>query len=166
MATSSSVDNPSVRAMETTHSIHDSSIHYDHVSSAATTLHDAPTESHALAVADYDEKGVAEEDHDEDEVRDLGWHENIEEMPHPLVAGLTNEDLWMLIRRFNKVCRWKYNMTNEVLIIFVANVPCQGHYVRSTRWPGSQYCQGRGVLARQVTREHRAALYDGGTYQS
>ncbi|KAI9883449.1 MAG: hypothetical protein M1823_004783 [Watsoniomyces obsoletus] len=88
--------------METASSIHGPSIYDDHVSSAATTLHDAPTESHALAVADYDEKGVAEEDHDEPEVRDLGWHENVEELPHPLVAGLTNEDLWLLIRRFDK----------------------------------------------------------------
>ena len=67
------------------------------------TLHDEPTESHALAVADHDEKGVAQQYHTEPEIKDLGWHEDVEKVPTPLVAGLPNEELWALIRRFNKV---------------------------------------------------------------
>ncbi|KAF2226447.1 hypothetical protein BDZ85DRAFT_229809 [Elsinoe ampelina] len=59
------------------------------------------TASHALAMADHDEKGVAQEDHDE-EVRDLGWNEPKEQIPAPLVGGLENEELWILVRRFNK----------------------------------------------------------------
>ncbi|KAL3428452.1 hypothetical protein PVAG01_01960 [Phlyctema vagabunda] len=62
---------------------------------------DLPTESHALANADHDEKGAAQLDHGQTEVRDLGWNEKPEAIP-PLVGGLPNEELWTLIRRFNK----------------------------------------------------------------
>ncbi|KAH6363630.1 hypothetical protein HBI34_169780 [Parastagonospora nodorum] len=71
-----------------------------------TTLLDAPTESHALALeaakaADPTEAGVAQIPHDE-EVVDLGWNEPKEHVARPLVGGLSNEDLWLLVRRFNK----------------------------------------------------------------
>ncbi|RPA93927.1 hypothetical protein L873DRAFT_1703435 [Choiromyces venosus 120613-1] len=62
----------------------------------------APTESHALAVADHDEKGAAQIGHGEPEVKDLGWNERVERVPQPLVGGLPNEELWTLVRRFNK----------------------------------------------------------------
>ena len=68
----------------------------------APSLADSPTMSHALAVADHDEKGVAQESHDE-VARDLGWHEKDEKVPDPLVGGIANEQLWLLLRRFNKV---------------------------------------------------------------
>jgi hypothetical protein len=61
-----------------------------------------PTESHALANADHDEKGAAQHDHGETEVKNLGWNENPKKIPE-LVGGLPNEELWTLIRRFNKV---------------------------------------------------------------
>lgn len=64
---------------------------------------EAPTESHALAQADHEEKGAAQEEHFEAEVRDLGWNEQPQEVPAPLVGGMQNEELWMLVRRFNKV---------------------------------------------------------------
>jgi hypothetical protein len=60
------------------------------------------TESHALANADHDEKGAAQHDHGEVEVRNLGWNEKPSKIPD-LVGGLPNEELWTLIRRFNKV---------------------------------------------------------------
>ncbi|RKU39812.1 hypothetical protein DL546_000861 [Coniochaeta pulveracea] len=60
-----------------------------------------PTLSHALALDDHDEKGLAQQDHDH-EVLDLGWNEEKKNIPAPLVGGLQNEDLWMLVRRFNK----------------------------------------------------------------
>ena len=66
------------------------------------SLTQEPTASHALAMADHDEKGLAQENHD-NEVKDLGWHESNEKIPSPLVGGLPNDDLWILIRRFNKV---------------------------------------------------------------
>ena len=73
----------------------------------ATTIRDAPTESHALAheaanAAHPDEKGAAQVDHQQ-EVVNLGWNEPKEHVENPLVYGLTNEDLWLLVRRFNKV---------------------------------------------------------------
>jgi hypothetical protein len=66
------------------------------------TITDEPTESHALAVADHDEKGAAQAEH-EAEVVNLGWNEPPQQIANPLVGGLANEDLWVLVRRFNKV---------------------------------------------------------------
>jgi hypothetical protein len=73
----------------------------------ATTLLDAPTESHALAMeaakaTHPTEAGAAQVPHDE-EVVDLGWNEPKELIARPLVGGLSNDDLWLLVRRFNKV---------------------------------------------------------------
>lgn len=70
-----------------------------------TTLTDKPTESHALAMEaahNPEEKGAAQVDHGE-EVVNLGWNEPEEAVENPLVGGLSNEDLWVLVRRFNKV---------------------------------------------------------------
>lgn len=63
-----------------------------------------PTDSHELANANHEEKGAAQVDHGQTEVRDLGWNENPSDIPNPVVGGLPNEELWTLIRRFNKVC--------------------------------------------------------------
>jgi hypothetical protein len=62
-----------------------------------------PTNSHELANADHEEKGAAQMDHGQTEVRDLGWNEESANVPQ-LVGGLPNDELWTLIRRFNKVC--------------------------------------------------------------
>ncbi len=75
-----------------------------HKDEVAQSLADAPTISHALAVADHDEKGHAQEVHD-NEVKDLGWNEPEEAIPSPLVGRLSNDDLWILLRRFNKASR-------------------------------------------------------------
>ncbi|KAF1947959.1 hypothetical protein EJ02DRAFT_449427 [Clathrospora elynae] len=71
-----------------------------------TTLLDAPTESHALALESAksvpeEERGAAQVEHG-NEVVDLGWNEPKELVARPLVGGLANEDLWLLVRRFNK----------------------------------------------------------------
>lgn len=73
----------------------------------SSTLLNAPTESHALALQAAKathpaEQGAAQVDHNE-EVVDLGWNEPKEHVAKPLVGGLSNEDLWLLVRRFNKV---------------------------------------------------------------
>lgn len=68
----------------------------------ANHLTDEPTLSHALATDDHEEKGAAQMDHDHEDVADLGWHKKKDGMPDPLVGGLDNEELWLLIRRFNK----------------------------------------------------------------
>ena len=39
------------------------------------------------------------------EVKDFGWNSKPDAVPSPLVYGLSNEDLYALIRRFNKVRR-------------------------------------------------------------
>ncbi|KAI2622768.1 hypothetical protein GGS26DRAFT_583882 [Hypomontagnella submonticulosa] len=67
----------------------------------ANSITEEPTLSHALATDDHEEKGLAQREHD-DEVADLGWNEKKGEISAPLVGGLDNEDLWLLIRRFNK----------------------------------------------------------------
>jgi hypothetical protein len=74
------------------------------VTDAAQNLTEEPTASHALAQADVDVKGVAQLAHNA-EVKDLGWNEPPEKIPAPLVGGMDNEELWVLVRRFNKVCR-------------------------------------------------------------
>lgn len=86
---------------------------------AAPTLRDEPTLSHALAMAGDAEpeavtvvngeavppteatKGAAQREHDA-EVVNLGWHEPKREIAEPLVGGMDNEELWLLVRRFNK----------------------------------------------------------------
>lgn len=72
-------------------------------SSKSAITSDVPTDSHALASGDHDEKGAAQEEHFGAEVKDLGWVNKPKEDLAPLVGGLKNEELWMLIRRFNKV---------------------------------------------------------------
>jgi hypothetical protein len=79
-----------------------------------------PTESHALANADHDMKGAAQVDHGAVEVRDLGWNKDEKTIP-PLVGGLPNEELWTLIRRFNKVFH-PDRITLTVLTLVIANV--------------------------------------------
>lgn len=91
----------------------------------AEAVEEVPTDSHALAQEaatgeNVDERGYAQRPHyespnnvggeggntgvrTETEVKDLGWHEKEEEVPNPLVGGLPNEELWTLVRRFNKV---------------------------------------------------------------
>lgn len=61
------------------------------------------TDSHALANARPDEEGAAQLEHYETEVKDLGWAEHPKDVPNPLAGGLPNEELWTLVRRFNKV---------------------------------------------------------------
>jgi len=65
------------------------------------SITEKPTISHELAMADTDDKGAAQQDHDE-EVINLGWNESPQKIPSPLVGGLSNEDLWVMVRRFNK----------------------------------------------------------------
>ncbi|KAK3689027.1 hypothetical protein B0T22DRAFT_490571 [Podospora appendiculata] len=60
------------------------------------------TLSHALANDGQDVKGRAQQDHAEDEVLDLGWNEEKKDIAAPLVGGMDNEELWLLVRRFNK----------------------------------------------------------------
>jgi Protein of unknown function (DUF3292) len=73
------------------------------VTETTAPLESAPTDSHALATQDHEEKGASQVVHGDAEVKDLGWDENPKHIPAPLVGGLPNEELWTLVRRFNKV---------------------------------------------------------------
>uniref|UniRef100_A0A8H7NNR9 Uncharacterized protein n=1 Tax=Bionectria ochroleuca TaxID=29856 RepID=A0A8H7NNR9_BIOOC len=65
-----------------------------------------PTESHALAedaqTGEVDQKGSCQFNHNDTEVKNLGWNDDVDKIPQPLVGGIENENLWTLIRRFNK----------------------------------------------------------------
>ncbi|UNI15981.1 hypothetical protein JDV02_002462 [Purpureocillium takamizusanense] len=67
---------------------------------------EAPTASHALADESLNDESVAQGasqvQHDDIEVRNLGWNDEAQRVPRPVVGGLTNEQLWTLIRRFDK----------------------------------------------------------------
>lgn len=67
---------------------------------------EVPTASHALAEesiqADAENKGASQIEHDEIEVKNIGWNKELHQVPQPVVGGLGNEELWVLIRRFNK----------------------------------------------------------------
>lgn len=71
----------------------------------ANALHEEPTMSHALANSNRAQpmKGAAQVDAGPiaDDVRNLGW-EGVK-APAPLIGGLDNEEVWQLVRRFNKV---------------------------------------------------------------
>lgn len=62
-----------------------------------------PTDSHVLSQVEPEEKGLTQQAGDTDELTDLGWSASHEHIEEPLIAGLSNEDLWLFIRRFDKV---------------------------------------------------------------
>lgn len=72
--------------------------------SSSASASNAPSDSHALAIesADHDIKGAVQQNHAAGEVRDMGWNDRPTNVPTPLVAKLPNDELWALVRRFNK----------------------------------------------------------------
>ena len=67
------------------------------------TIPEGQTDSHVLSKIKLDEKGLSQKAGDTAETTDLGWNKPREHIEEPLIAGIPNEDLWMLIRRFDKV---------------------------------------------------------------
>lgn len=65
--------------------------------------HNAPTDSHALARAEVEEPSLIHTSPDDEATTDIGWRQQPHEFDEHIVGGIPNEDLWMLIRRFNKV---------------------------------------------------------------
>ena len=113
----------------------------------ATTIVDAPTESHELALEAA--KGInpdhgtgrAQEAHGE-EVLDLGWNAPKEHVEAPLVGGLSNEDVWLLVRRFNKVVQTLARSSPSLVTDkFVANVPCERDSDCTAWVPGHEHCR-------------------------
>lgn len=69
---------------------------------------ETPTASHALA-EDEDAPALATKmaahqvsQQQEVEVKDLGWNRDKNGAPPPMIRGLQNEELWTLVRRFDK----------------------------------------------------------------
>lgn len=58
------------------------------------------------------------------ELTDLGWNDHVDRVPEPLVKGMSNEDVWTLVRRFDKV-RSLYSSFFKMLIWLLANVSRQ-----------------------------------------
>jgi hypothetical protein len=104
------------------------------ITDAAQNLTEEPTASHALAQADIDVKGLAQLPHNA-EVKDLGWNEPPSKIPAPLVGGMDNEELWVLVRRFNKVSTQKPLSIGLFGLTPAANVPCQGVPLSRARQP-------------------------------
>ncbi|KAJ5155866.1 hypothetical protein N7492_008669 [Penicillium capsulatum] len=61
-----------------------------------------PTDSHVISQLEPDEKGLAQQTSESADLTDLGWSNPADCIEEPLIVGLANEDLWMLIRRFDK----------------------------------------------------------------
>jgi Protein of unknown function (DUF3292) len=70
--------------------------------SSQSPLQEKSSDSHALAMADHDVKGAAQEAGKTSDVTDLGWRSPPKDIDR-LVGKLPNEELWTLVRRFNKV---------------------------------------------------------------
>ena len=63
-----------------------------------------PTDSHILSQTNSDDDGLVSKAANENETLDIGWGTLApDDLNERIVAGISNEDLWMLIRRFNKV---------------------------------------------------------------
>ena len=70
--------------------------------------YNGPTDSHILSQTkpqDNEAKGLAHRagENEPGQVSDIGWGSS-DTVQERVVPGLSNEDLFMLIRRFNKVC--------------------------------------------------------------
>ena len=82
---------------------------------SSSNASNAPSDSHALANAHHEEKGAVQKNHAEGEVRDMGWRDHPADVPRPLVGGLPNDELWTLVRRFNKQM-YHVKATNDPLL--------------------------------------------------
>lgn len=60
-------------------------------------------------VPDDRQKGSAQVPHRQEV--DLGWNIDHANIPNPMITGVDNEDVWILIRRFNNVSHY-YNPTH------------------------------------------------------
>jgi len=66
--------------------------------SLTTSKDTLPTSSHALAAVDEDEILTLDS-----QAGNLGWNKSPDEMANPIIEGIENDEVWMLLRRFNKL---------------------------------------------------------------
>ncbi|PWN23342.1 hypothetical protein BCV69DRAFT_280951 [Microstroma glucosiphilum] len=101
-----SVANATARALgDSATTAHESGDHHEkdhgeipkaHPNDVPDRMKDHPHLDHPPAVASGDEVRPAEP-----EIQDLGWSED-PKVPQPVIFGATNENVWVLVRRFNK----------------------------------------------------------------
>lgn len=113
---------------------------------AATTnspLAQNPTTSHELATGakgDHEIGGAVQRAGKENRISNLGWQAN-GVGTDTLVGGLPNDELWTLVRRFNKASLLLQNSQACYSLHRLANVPCESD-PRGTSWrPGPQHCR-------------------------
>lgn len=86
--------------------------------------------SHQLATGagDHEVLGSAQKAGRENRTTNLGWQANAVGVG-TLVGGLPNEDLWTLVRRFNKAStrQARRRCSEQELTTPPANVPCESH---------------------------------------
>lgn len=95
-----------------------------HINGPSRTENQGPTDSHAISHVEPDEKGLVQKAGASQEVSDIGWEHGSGEIGERIVPGLLNEDLWMLIRRFDKVCD-SGAAVDWALLTSTATVLCQ-----------------------------------------
>lgn len=106
---------------------------------ATTEDGEHPSLSHALAKS-VSTGGAVQEPPEHQDVEDLGWHDAKDDIENPLVGGLPNDELWVLVRRFNKV-RSMSSSLGALTDRLPANVPCQRTSAPAARGVGSQHCR-------------------------
>lgn len=74
-----------------------------HINATSRIENQGPTNSHAISQAVSDEEGLVQKAGASQEVSDIGWEHGPGEIGEQIVPGLANDDLWMLLRRFDKV---------------------------------------------------------------
>jgi len=67
-----------------------------------STAPEGPTDSHVLAQVEQDEKGLSQRTGNTAELTDIEWRMHADHIEEPIIAGISNETLWMLLRRFDK----------------------------------------------------------------
>lgn len=88
--------------------------------------------SHILATQDHELQGAAQQAGKEDFTSNLGWQNNAKGVD-TLVGGIDNDDLWILIRRFNKARNtfcWASHLAEAITNTCSANLPYQSHPTR------------------------------------
>jgi hypothetical protein len=84
-------------------------------------------DSHDLAHSNHEIKGEAQKQpifESGTNSKDLGWHKDLPDMPEPLIGGVTNENLFAMIRRFNKVSTLLAPLTDTHLPKLTLHLGC------------------------------------------
>ena len=109
------------------------------------------SDSHAIATGQHDIQGAAQMAGRSHEMTDLGWRSHHKDVDN-LIGAVPNEELWTLIRRFNRVRAFVFGLykTDED----IANLPCQSTINTASRWSRYQYCRRGRVLPRQAASQY------------